>query len=220
MRKQNFSAESNHKKRVGIHLMIPILFLLLGFTIFIYAGWNWFHQAYSLSNVLIQTNLPSTEDSQEVTPENSVKFPKLGEQFGTLSIPTAEIDYPVIQGDYDDQLARGIGHFDGSKFPGEGGNVIFDGHRETVFRNLGKVKVGDTVTLKTTYGVYTYKVSEIKIVKDTDKSILVPSETEKLTMYTCYPFDTIGYKPERYVVFADYVLGTPLKELLVEKGNK
>ena len=219
MRMRIFSRESASGRRVGKHVAIPILLLLCGLGLITVASWNLISQTYFLSKVMIQPNVTVQPDGKLAAGERKVKFPKLGEQFGNLSIPSAKIEYPVLHGDYDEELARGIGHFDGSKYPGEGANIVLDGHRETVFRNLGKVKIGDPITFTTTYGVYKYEVTDIKIVKDTDNSILRPTDTERLTLYTCYPFDTIGYKPERYVVMAKLTEGTPLKELLIEKGS-
>ena len=220
MRIKRFSGAAMRRRKIGIHLAIPIFLLLCGFALIIYAGWNQFSQAYLLSKVMIQPVAQQLEGTNKITVvDKKIKFPKLGEQFGTIAIPSVGMNYPLIHGDYDEQLAKGVGHFDGSKFPGEGGNIVLDGHRETVFRKLGKAKIGDLVSVETTYGEYKYKISEIRIVKENDTTIVIPSDQEKLTMYTCYPFDTIGYKPERYVVWAELVEGTPLKELLLKEGQ-
>ena len=205
-----------------MHVVIPILLLFCVFSLILYSGWPMIQQAVSLRKVLIQpipvsgqeTGVPST------AAVNTIKFPKLGETFGSISIPSAQIDFPILHGDYDEQLAKGVGHFDGSRFPGEGGNIVFSGHRETVFKTLGKVKVGDLVDVRTTYGTYQYRVTELKIVNANDKTIVLPSNVEKLTLYTCYPFNTIGYKPQRYIVWAELIKGTPLKDLLEENGSQ
>ena len=218
--RRKFSRGSTGRRRIGIHFAIPILLLFCGFSLIIYSGWPMIQQAYSLSKVLIQpistqeTSVPPTEGAK------TIKFPKLGETFGSISIPSAKIDFPILHGDYEEQLAKGVGHFDGSKYPGEGGNIVLAGHRETVFKTLGKVKVGDPVTVRTTYGTYQYRVTELKIVNANDQTIVLPSNVEKLTLYTCYPFNTIGYKPQRYIVWAELIEGTPLKELLEKKGNE
>ena len=218
--RRKFSRESTGRRRIGIHFAIPILLLFCGFSLILYSGWTKIHQAYSLSTLLIQpistpeTNVPTTAVVK------SIKFPKLGESFGSLSIPSANIDFPILHGDYDEELAKGVGHFDGSKFPGEGGNIVLVGHRETVFKTLGKIKVGDPVTVRTTYGTYKYRVTELKIVNADDQTIVLPSAVEKLTLYTCYPFNTIGYKPQRYIVWAELIEGTPINKLLAEKGIK
>lgn len=218
--RRKFSRDSTGRRRIGIHFAIPALLLFCGFALIIYSGWTMLHQTYSLSKVLIQPI--ATQQTSTPTPNvvKTIKFPKLGESFGSISIPSAKIDFPILHGDYDEQLAKGVGHFDGSKFPGEGGNIVLSGHRETVFKTLGLVKVGDLVTVRTTYGTYKYRVTELKIVDDQDKTIVTPSNVEKLTLYTCYPFNTIGYKPQRYIVWAELIEGTPLTKLLEETGTK
>lgn len=215
-----FSRDSTGRRRIGIHFAIPILLLFCGFSLIFYSGWPLIKEAYSLSKVLIQPT--DTQETSVPTPVvgKAVTFPKLGESFGSLSIPSAKIDFPLLQGDYDEQLAKGVGHFDGSKFPGEGGNIVLAGHRETVFKTLGRIKVGDPVDVRTTYGTYQYRVTELKIVEANDRSIVLPSNVEKLTLYTCYPFNTLGYKPQRYIVWAELIKGTPISDLLEEKGNK
>ena len=217
--KRKFSRGSTSRRRIGIHFAIPILLLFCGLSLILYSGWTMFHQAYSLSKVLIQP-IPTQETNVPATGVvKAIKFPQLGESFGSISIPSASIDFPLIHGDYDEELAKGVGHFDGSKFPGEGGNIVLAGHRETVFINLGKIKVGDPITVQTTYGTYKYRVTELKIVKANDQTIVLPSNVEKLTLYTCYPFNTPGYKPERYIVWAKLIEGTPMKQLLEGKGK-
>ena len=69
------------------------------------------------------------------------------------------------------QLNKGIGHYFGSRYPGENGKVVLSGHRNTVFKNLGKAKIGDQVVFETTYGTYIYKVSGIRITNGDDKTI-------------------------------------------------
>lgn len=167
------------------------------------------------------TNIPNvTVNVPNVTvKKKAIKFPSLGEEFGNLIIESAGINYPVIHGDRDKDLLRGIGHFDGSRYPGENGNVVLVGHRETVFKNLGKVKKDDKIIFDTSYGRYIYKVSEIKIVDAGDVNVIAPSKIEKLTLYTCYPFNTIGFMPKRYIVIGELIEGTSLKELLLKEGG-
>jgi len=218
--RRKFSRDAKGRRRIGIHFAIPVLLLFCGFALIIYSGWTMFHQAYSLSQLVIQPVAPKVTSAPTPGVAKTIKFPKLGESFGSISVASANIDFPIIQGDYNEQLAKGVGHFDGSKYPGEGGNVVLVGHRETVFKNLGKIKVDDLVTVNTTYGTYKYRVTELKIVNANDKTIVLPSTVEKLTLYTCYPFNTPGYKPQRYIVWAKLIEGTPVKDLLEGKANE
>lgn len=86
-----------------------------------------------------------------------------------------------------------------------GGNVVLSGYRETAFYALKDVSLGDQVVVETDYGAYTYQISDIYITTPDDITPTEPTDTERLTMYTCYPFIKYGPTPERYVVVADLI---------------
>ncbi|MGL5531243.1 MAG: class D sortase, partial [Culicoidibacterales bacterium] len=103
------------------------------------------------------------------------------------------------------ELRRGVGHFSGSTLPGESGNVILDGHRDTMLYPLKDIAVNDEIFIETNYGTYKYRVNEITIVPANAEGILKTEDYEKLTLYTCYPFNYIGNSPERFIVTAEFV---------------
>jgi len=107
-------------------------------------------------------------------------------------------------------LLAGIGHLQGSSFPGEGGNVFLFGHSSlpflfsnsdysTIFSNLNKMKTGDTILVEFAGRKYFYRVSEVKTVKADAKISEFVSSFEKLTILTCFP---PGLLTERLVVMA------------------
>lgn len=59
--------------------------------------------------------------------------------------------------------------------------------------------------MQTPAGVFTYEVNGARIVHEDDKTVIVPTDRAVLTMTTCYPFDTPGYSPDRYIVSANLV---------------
>lgn len=130
-----------------------------------------------------------------------VPFYYIGQQFGTLLIPSVDIELPVMQGDRERDFKRGAGHFPGSYFPGQGGNILLGAHRTNHFRNFEYLSVGDEVTVETTYGRFVYRIDELRITDDQDPDILAETGEERLTMYTCYPFIYVGNAPQRFVVF-------------------
>ncbi|ACQ52366.1 class D sortase [Clostridium botulinum] len=131
--------------------------------------------------------------------------PEKGDDFGSIIMPTLKQKFPIIQGTDDKELKKGVGHFLESALPGEEDNCVLSGHRDTVFSQIGKLKIGDPLIVQTSAGIFTYRVSETRIVKKDDKTVIVPADNAKLTMTTCYPFYFIGYAPERYIVFANLV---------------
>lgn len=138
-------------------------------------------------------------------PELYHTFPKMGKVIGTLSFPKLKRTVSIIQGTTQKQLNRGAGHYIQSALPGEVENSVISGHRDTTFRNLGKLIIGDIVIAKTSAGIFTYKIVAIRIVEADDRTVIVPSDVAMLTLTTCYPFDALGYAPQRYIVSAKLV---------------
>jgi sortase A len=145
---------------------------------------------------------------QKTQTENNILYPhrpKLGEKIGELYIPKISSTLPIIHGTDEDELEKGVGHFAGSVLPGEEDNSVLSGHRDTVFRKLGEVGVGDLLVVTTSAGEFTYKVRKVRIVDADDRTVIVPKPRATLTVTTCYPFHYIGNAPERYVLVADLV---------------
>ncbi|HPQ46801.1 MAG TPA: class D sortase [Clostridia bacterium] len=157
----------------------------------------------------IPTQLPAITEVPHEKPETVhdsaddrpiIPFFYVGDKIGVLSIPAADILVDVFQGDRENELRLGAGHYTGSYLPGQGNNILIAGHRTTYFRNFEYVEVGDEITFTTTYGAYDYYVKEIKIIEGSDNSVARETESEQLTLYTCYPFIYFGNAPNRYVL--------------------
>jgi sortase A len=133
--------------------------------------------------------------------------PKQGDKIGSLAIPALDRTLPLLEGTTDKVLVRGVGHYAGTALPGEADNCVVSGHRDTVFRRLNTLKIGDKLIVKTSAGTFTYKVSRKRIVHADDKTVIVATDHAVLTMTTCYPFNYIGAAPDRYIVSADLVTG-------------
>jgi sortase A len=129
--------------------------------------------------------------------------PSEGDNIGSLTIPAIKQVLPIIHGANEDELKKGVGHFAQSVLPGEKDNSVLSGHRDTVFSQLGKLKVHDSLIVKTSAGEFTYVIHTIKIVHKDDKSVIAPTDHAVLTVTTCYPFNYIGDAPDRYILSAD-----------------
>jgi sortase A len=86
--------------------------------------------------------------------------------------------------------------------PGELGNVALAGHRDTHFRPLRNIRVGDEITIKTLSHNIDYVVATISIVAPENVQVLEPTAGHDLTLVTCYPFYFVGPAPKRFVVRA------------------
>jgi len=127
---------------------------------------------------------------------------------GILRIPKINVEVPVLEGTDDLILNRGVGHVNGTAYPGENGNVAIAGHRDGFFRGLKDVAVGDKIELMTLQQTETYVIDRITIVERTDVSVLQSRSHSSLTLITCYPFYFIGSAPQRYIVQA-YIKDSP-----------
>jgi LPXTG-site transpeptidase (sortase) family protein len=108
----------------------------------------------------------------------------------------------VREGVDPETLQVAVGHIPATAFPGQDGNVSVAGHRDTFFRGLKNVKIGDRVQFSTLSGDFQYVVESLTVVEPGDVGVLAPSSENELTMVTCYPFSYIGPAPKRYVVTA------------------
>ena len=197
--------DSHTSKKIGVTLVIPILLIVTGSILFLGAGWNLFSQTYNIGlSVFTKGNKNINEVTYNIN-NQEVNRPSMGEIFGKLKIPRLGIERQIVHGDGDEQLKKGVGHYAGSTLPGEGGNFVIAGHRDTVFRKLEGIKVDDQILVETSWGAYEYKVKDIKIVESTEHSVIDPTNYEKLTMYTCYPFNYIGNASQRFVVEGEFV---------------
>ena len=138
--------------------------------------------------------------------ENKIQnYPEYGTQYATIEIPRINVNLPVYFGDTLEVLKKGVGHSSGSYFPGEGGSIIYMGHNsKNMFRRFSELQLGDELKVTTSYGEYTYKIYDMQLIKETDIDKLpIQKEKEILMVYTCYPFNNIGYATQRYVVYAE-----------------
>lgn len=106
-------------------------------------------------------------------------------------------------------LSKGAWHMPDSSTPDKGGNTVITGHRfkylppsNLTLYLLDKLTKGDLITVIWRGQDYIYRVREIKIVPNTDFSILQPSEKPILTIFTCHP---IYSTEKRLVVISDLV---------------
>lgn len=103
----------------------------------------------------------------------------------------------------EDILRKGAGRATGTGKLNEKGNCVLYGHRDSAFRALWDIKVGDLAEVKTKATVKQYKVYNIYITDKNDKNICNQNLDEKyckLTLVTCYPFVYSGPANQRCVV--------------------
>lgn len=150
--------------------------------------------------------LETTIGTDANTDKNTIKnYPEYGTQYATIEIDKIGVNLPVYYGDTLEILKKGVGHSSGSYFPGEGGSIIYMGHNsKKMFRRFSELQKGNEIKVTTSYGEYVYKIYDMQLIKETELDKLpIQRDKEILMVYTCYPFNNVGYATQRYVVYAE-----------------
>ena len=136
-----------------------------------------------------------------------------GSPIAELSIPRLGLSAIVLQGSDARTLLRGPGHLEHTALPGEAGNAVIAGHRDSFFRPLRNVRIGDDVTVETPRARVHYRVTSFRVVHSDDLSVLGPTRQPTLTLITCYPFWVLGRAPDRFIVTAVRVSAASANDL-------
>jgi sortase A len=171
---------------------------------------NWYYARLPVPGVSAARELPGEDPGGPVG--TSGRFGsrlERGSWLARLEAPSVQLTATVLEGSDDRTLRRAAGHIEYTPAPGKGGNIGIAGHRDTTFRALRGLKLGDPLLLTTAQKTYEYRVSRTWVVEPDDVQVLDPTERPALTLVTCYPFSFIGSAPKRYIVRADLVAERP-----------
>lgn len=126
---------------------------------------------------------------------------------GRIEIPRVGVSAIVRDGDDTETLALAVGRVPTTARPGQSGNMVLAGHRDTFFRALRYVRKDDVIQISTPNGRFAYRVEWTRVVKPEDTRCLAPTETPSLTLVTCFPFSYVGAAPKRFIVRASRAEG-------------
>ena len=121
---------------------------------------------------------------------------------GLLEIPRIQLSAVIAEGSSARILRVAVGHIPGTALPQQPGNMALVAHRDTFFRRLGELKLGDEIRIQAGGNEYVYRVRFTDVVKPNETWVLEPATGNTLTLVTCYPFHFIGPAPGRFVVRA------------------
>lgn len=155
-----------------------------------------------------------------------------------LLIPAIDLDAPVTQVGWETQEVNGqlvsswivpndfsAGWHMTSALVGKPGNTVLNGHHNIygeVFRNLEDLQPGDEIILYAGDTPHYYAVTERHILKEKNEpaevrqanaQFIMPTEDERLTMVTCWPYTN---NTHRLVIVALPTQPTPLPTTMVE----
>ena len=189
--------------------VIIVALLLVG--IIYLATYLFFGQEIDTAVLLLNTVAVELDENKEEVPtvlneekQTLENYPEYGTQYATIEIPRIGANLPVYFANTLEILKKGVGHSSGSYFPGEGGSIVYMGHNsKKVFRRFSELQIGDSIKVTTTYGEFNYKIYDMQLIKETElEKVPIQREEEILMVYTCYPFNNIGYADHRFVVYA------------------
>ena len=149
------------------------------------------------------TIVPKSVDSAPPSQTRGKPAPETGTTVAKLTIPRLKAVYYVVEGTDRHDLNRGPGHVIGTVLPGDDGNCVIAGHRDTHFSVLQNIRDGDDVILERGGRTFRYRVDEMSVVNPDNTGSLRPTKDSVLTLITCYPFHYIGSAPRRFIVRAD-----------------
>ena len=124
-----------------------------------------------------------------------------------LKVERLGVDQIVLSGASGRTLAFGPGHIPGTATPGEAGNSVISGHRDTHFRFLQKLKQGDRIALTLPDGSLLHYAVFRFTIQHRDNLQVLEQWADQLTLITCYPFNAVvPGGAERYLVMAKPIL--------------
>ena len=109
----------------------------------------------------------------------------------------------VLHGSSGQALAFGPGHLETTAEPGERGVAVYSAHRDTHFRFVKDIAIGDEITVTRSDGrTFSYRATEASVVRFDASGIDPASDAYELVLSTCWPFDSVTPGPLRYVLHA------------------
>ncbi|MBR0972153.1 class GN sortase [Bradyrhizobium japonicum] len=107
----------------------------------------------------------------------------------------------VLEGTSGQALAFGPGHILQTADAGERGVAVYAGHRDTHFRFLRNVAIGDIIEITRRDGrQFRYRADASAIVRFDESGIDPTAQDFQLVLTTCWPFEAVTPGPERYVL--------------------
>jgi sortase A len=184
------------------------LLLSVGILLLVYAAYvvidARIYEAHVLKRLAYERQVALNADArtQKAFVRVAAPPPVEGAGIAEMRVGRLGLSAVVVQGDSEAILRRAVGHLARTALPGDEGNVVLAGHRDTFFRPLKDILAGDRITLQTPEREFEYVVESTSIVKPTDVEVIEPSGGHTLTLVTCFPFYYVGPAPNRFIVVA------------------
>ena len=202
------SAEPCGENRNRVLFVLSWIFATCGALALAYAGFV-IGDAIAFQKKATRTFEASKTEHSQYPASLSKASLTIGDVIGEIEAPELGLKAIVVEGDSARILRRAVGHLPNTAGPGEPGNVVLAGHRDSFFLPLRRIREGELVTFNLPTGRIRYQVHSIQTVASKQVEVLQPSSPRELTLITCFPFSYVGPAPKRLVVRARQVEPAP-----------
>lgn len=194
----NPGAVTRRPGRCGLAALPALLLVAAGLVLLAQAAW--IPAKAALAQVLLERAFAGTLAGgtpqrpwpwADTVPVARIVFPGLNES------------YVALAGSSGQALAFGPAHVEGTPEAGEPGTAVYAAHRDTQFRSLGRLAVGDPIAVvRSDRRTARFRVTGRRVVR-WDASGLDPQAPGRhLVLATCWPLDAVTQGPERLLVEA------------------
>jgi sortase A len=112
----------------------------------------------------------------------------------------------VLAGSSGQALAFGPGHVELTPDAGERGVAVYSAHRDTHFRFLKDVAIGDEIEITRSDGrVFRFRADASSVAPFDAPGIDPLADGHELVLSTCWPFDAVTPGPMRYLLHATLI---------------
>src|SRR4051794_14937970 len=177
-------------------LVLPLLFAVAGLILF--GQGAYIHAKALLSQVLLQRAFTAT-----IATGRDTKPWSWADTWPVARIEVKRIGASaiVLSGSSGQALAFGPGHLEFTANAGERGVAVYSAHRDTHFRFLKEVNIGDEIDVTRRDGkTFRYRADSHAVVRFDQSGIDPDTDGTELVLTTCWPFDAVVAGPERYLL--------------------
>ena len=183
------------------HRIAPALLALAGLILF---G----HGAYIHAKALLAQVLLERAFTETLATGHATKPWSWADTWPVARIEVKRLDVSaiVLAGSSGQALAFGPGHVEQTADAGERGVAVYAAHRDTHFRFLKDVAIGDEIDVTRSDGrKFRYRADATSIVRFDASGIDPLSNGYELVLSTCWPFEALTPGPDRYLLHATLI---------------
>jgi sortase A len=181
--------------------LLPLLFAFAGLILF---G----HGAYIHAKAFVAQILLDRAFAESIATGHPVKPWSWADTWPVARIEVKRLraSAVVLAGTSGQALAFGPGHTELTPDAGEHGVAIYSAHRDTHFRFLRDVRIGDEIDVTRGDGkTFRYRADRAAVVRFDASGIDPVTDGYELVLSTCWPFDALTPGPERYILHASMI---------------